>query len=482
MGNKFPKFNISSSSNEESNSYNEIGDGVVCPLCHNAFPKETSFKNFNHHLRTCGKEFLAINATSDIYLPNDDKKINEELFKRIVNYQKKQKTNAKTKNSKTFEGKLFQLKEEIKKKKISWENGFCQIDINRKNYVVESMKQIKKEDLYKELKINFVGEVSYDAGGILREWFTVLFKNLEGEKLNLFIVSDSQEFSYIINPFLQNTEKNLEYFNFIGKLMAKALLDNITINICFNKIIYKLILHEEVTFDDLVFIDTPLYNSLKNLKDMNIENLKDLELYYSIEQKDKNDNLHSFDLIYDGNKIPVKNIDDYIKKRIDFMISQIIIFCEEIRKSLNNIIPMKVLEIFTADELELIINGKPYIDLDEWKTYTEYREPYNKNSKVIIWFWEIMKNLSQKQLSNFLQFSTGSGRVPINGFAELESNRGNISRFTIIKSNYVSKNKNYIKAHTCFNRIELPEFPNKNLLKEAVDFVSNCEILGFGID
>lgn len=46
MGNKFPKFNISSSSNEESNSYNEIGDGVVCPLCHNAFPKETTFKNF----------------------------------------------------------------------------------------------------------------------------------------------------------------------------------------------------------------------------------------------------------------------------------------------------------------------------------------------------------------------------------------------------------------------------------------------------
>ena len=40
------------------------------------------------------------------------------------------------------------------------------------------MKQIKKVDLYKELKINFVGEVSYDAGGILREWFTILFQNL----------------------------------------------------------------------------------------------------------------------------------------------------------------------------------------------------------------------------------------------------------------------------------------------------------------
>ena len=46
------------------------------------------------------------------------------------------------------------------------------------------MKQIKKEDLYKELKINFVRKVSYEVGGILREWFTVLFKNLKGEKLN----------------------------------------------------------------------------------------------------------------------------------------------------------------------------------------------------------------------------------------------------------------------------------------------------------
>ena len=118
MGNKFPKINNSSSSNEESNSYNEIGDGVVCPLYHNSFSKETSFKNFNLHLRTCRKEFLIINGISE----KDDKKINEELFKRIINYQKKQKTNTKTKNSQSFEIKLFQLKEETKKKKIYIKN------------------------------------------------------------------------------------------------------------------------------------------------------------------------------------------------------------------------------------------------------------------------------------------------------------------------------------------------------------------------
>ena len=479
MGNKLNKTFTPSPSISNGN---EIGDYVICPLCHNSFPSETSFKNFNHHLQTCGKEFLAINATSDIYLPNEDNDMNIELFERIFEYKKKKKINIKNKQNESFEKKLFKFKEEIKKKKISWENGFCQIDINRKNYVVESMKQINKVDLYKELKINFVGEVSYDAGGILREWFTILFQNLEGEHLNLFIVSDSQDFSYLINPFLKKTNKNLEYFNFIGKLIGKALLDNITINICFNKLIYKLILEEEITFEDLVFIDTPLYKSLKNLKDMNYGNYEDLGLYYSIEQKDNKNNIHSFNLIKNGNEIPIKNIDDYINKRIDFMISQIEIFCEEIRKSLYKLIPKTILEKLSSDELELIINGKPYIDIDEWKTYTEYREPYNKNSKVIIWFWEIMNTLNQNQLSNFLQFSTGSKRVPINGFAELESNRGNISRFTIVQIPYISKNKNYIKAHTCFNRIELPNFPNKNLLKEAVEFIGNCQILGFGID
>lgn len=45
---------------------------------------------------------------------------------------------------------------------------------------------------------------------------------------------------------------------FLGKIIAKALLDNLTINACFNKLIYKMILSESVTLDDLVFIDKPV--------------------------------------------------------------------------------------------------------------------------------------------------------------------------------------------------------------------------------
>jgi len=42
--------------------------------------------------------------------------------------------------------------------------------------------------------------------------------------------------------------------------------------------------------------------------------------------------------------------------------------------------------------------------------------------------------------------------------------------------------KNYIKAHTCFNRLDLPDYKNKKDLQEAIEYVVKNEIIGFGID
>ncbi len=93
-----------------------------------------------------------------------------------------------------------------------------------------------------------------------------------------------------------------------------------------------------------------------------------------------------------------------------------------------------------------------------------------------------MSNLSQEELSKFLQFCTGSMRVPLGGFSVLESNRGTIAKFTIVYVNYTDGSMNYIKAHTCFNRIDLPEYKNQKQVSEAIGYIVNNEILGFGID
>ena len=464
---------------------NKESEKMVCPICRTEFSLGTSFKVFNQHLKICAKDKITSNATADVYNPDEDSKNNKIILNRMKEYFNQKKSKVSDKNKIDFEIKKSELKEYIKKNKISWEIGSEKLEITKRNNIlIDSMRQFKTIDLKKEMKIDFIGEVSLDAGGILREWFTGMFQNLESKQLNLFIVSDSLDISYIINPFLEDTKLNKEYFEFIGKLFAKALFDNITVNVCFNKLIYKLILHEEVTFNDLLTIDNQFYSSIKNLKDMNLngDSLKELGLTYTIEQNEKNGNVHSFELIEGGKEKEVTNLDDYINKRIAFISSQISIFCEEIRKSFSTMIPLNILEKFTADELELLINGRPYIDIEEWKDNTEYGTGYNKYNITIKYFWEVMENLSQKQLSNFLLFSTGSGRVPLNGFAELESNRGNISKYKINAVEYIPGVKNFIKAHTCFNRIDLPKFTDKKLVKDAVEFVANMEIFGFGIE
>ena len=465
------------------NSKNSLFEQISCPFCKRVF--SSTITEFNVHTKRCGLIAGQVNKACQLFPASLDYEFNKLIYES----SKKYSIIYKNKNIDSFDKKIEKLKNAIKSVKISWQDGFEQLDLNRNKLLIESMAQIKKVDLHKELKINFLGEVSNDAGGIMREWFTTIFQTLEGEKLKLFLKSDTNEFSYIINPFLSHNEENLEYFAFIGKLIVKALFDNITVNICFNKLIYKMILQEEIIFKDLLFIDNPLYTSLKNLKETglfdnpeyNYEQIKDLNLYYCLEIKDIYNHLHSLELMEKGRETNVFDLEDFIKKRIDFMIGIYEPFIKILRDTIYNYIPKDIITNFNSEQFELLLNGRPFIDVEEWRLFTVYKEPYNVNHYIIIWFWEIVSQLEQKQLSNLLLFSTGSGRVPLGGFAALESNRGNIAKYTIESIPYIRGCKNFIKAHTCFNRLDIPLFLYKNEMAEAIKFITEHEIFGFGI-
>jgi hypothetical protein len=76
--------------------------------------------------------------------------------------------------------------------------------------------------------------------------------------------------------------------------------------------------------------------------------------------------------------------------------------------------------------------------------------------------------------------------VPLGGFASLESSRGHKSKFTLQKVDYYPEKGgamgNLPVAHTCFNRLDLPNYPNLEEMKIALDYLAHNEILGFGID
>ena len=87
-------------------------------------------------------------------------------------------------NEKNFEEKIRSLRNHLEFMKVDWREAHCNMELGREEVLKESMMKFKKIDPYKELKINFQGEVSYDAGGIIREWFTVIVKELQSSQLS----------------------------------------------------------------------------------------------------------------------------------------------------------------------------------------------------------------------------------------------------------------------------------------------------------
>jgi E3 ubiquitin-protein ligase HUWE1 len=386
----------------------------------------------------------------------------------------------------TFEEKVDYLRFDISKKKIDFINGAEKLKINRDKVLEDSMEQFNSINLFKELKIIFVGEESHDAGGLIREWLTILFQKILDSNTGLFQRSDTDEIGFIIKPNLYPSQELLNKYFFIGRVLAKALLENLTVNCCFNKVIYQLILGEKIELNDLVFIDRPLYKSMKHLVSMKEEcgeNIALCEIYFTFDYEDENGGFHQEDLIENGRDILVTqdNLDQYIDKRIEYYTKSQLSGIKEIIRGINTIFPVDYLKIFTSDQLGLLINGTPFIDTEDWRMNTKYKD-YEDYDNVIVDFWDIISNLSQEDLSNFLLFCTGSSRVPIGGFKSLESNRGQISKFEIVKTEYYEGKKNFLRAHTCFNRLDLPNFPDKEKLNDAVKFALENEVLGFGIE
>lgn len=131
--------------------------------------------------------------------------------------------------------------------------------------------------------------------------------------------------------------------------------------------------------------------------------------------------------------------------------------------------------------MELLISGLPDIDIDDWKANTEYHN-YNPSSPQIQWFWRAVRSFDKEELAKLLQFVTGTSKVPLNGFKELEGMNG-VNRFNIHRD-YGNKDR-LPSTHTCFNRtcisaqivfniltslieLDLPEYDSYDVLRSQI--------------
>ncbi len=132
-------------------------------------------------------------------------------------------------------------------------------------------------------------------------------------------------------------------------------------------------------------------------------------------------------------------------------------------EGLGDMLPLDLLRMFDKHELELLICGMTEIGTDDWTT--DYRG-YEKTDQVIEWFWACLRSWPAERKKRLLQFTTGTSRVPVNAFKDLQGSDGPRC-FTIGKS---GDPNDLPRSHTCFNRLDLPPFEDYESLERNLRF------------
>lgn len=63
---------------------------------------------------------------------------------------------------------------------------------------------------------------------------------------------------------------------------------------------------------------------------------------------------------------------------------------ESFLTGLHQLIPHRLLRIFNEKELEIMISGRPTIDIEDLRKNTELVN-YTKNDQIILWLFEVLE-------------------------------------------------------------------------------------------
>lgn len=150
---------------------------------------------------------------------------------------------------------------------------------------------------------------------------------------------------------------------------------------------------------------------------------------------------------------------------------------ESLVRGFYEVVDPRLVSVFDARELELVIAGTAEIDINDWRQNTEYRSGYHDGHQVIIWFWQVIEKFTNEQRLRLLQFVTGTSSIPYEGFSALRGSTGP-RRFCIEKW---GKPNALPRAHTCFNRLDLPPYHTPEILHEKL-LMAVEETNTFGIE
>ncbi|KDO24857.1 hypothetical protein SPRG_09689 [Saprolegnia parasitica CBS 223.65] len=341
------------------------------------------------------------------------------------------------------------------------------------------LMQLPPTELCSTTRVTMAGEDALDAGGVQREWYTVLAHAILDESAKLFVATNTTDV-YMLHPGATSPNA-LAKIEAVGRLLGKAIIDGQVLPMRLCVPLFKALLGAPVSVRDVSYMDETTYKSLQFVDAT--ETVEALALDFSVLVPTIDGGHEVLDLIPNGRAIDVTSANK--QAYVDAMVRHLVCgrWSQQIGRLVRGfytVLPPELISVFDYKELELVLCGTAEIDVSDWRAHTIVSRSL-QCTNALEWFWDVLEfDMRPEDHAKFLHFTTGSSRVPLQGFKGLTSYDGKLCLFTLHATTY--SRGCLPKVHTCFNRIDLPLYPSRGLMKDALFTLLRLESMAFTLE
>ena len=354
--------------------------------------------------------------------------------------------------------------------------------------------------LRKKVQVTFVNkhgqqEAGIDGGGVFKEFLDDLItdgflpetiKDESGDQdddddsvvethPDFFSVTPLQTLK--VNTDLDGNEAILSNYEFLGRVLGKAIYEQILVEPQFCLPFLNKLLGKQNSLDDLKNLDPEYYKNLKSLRHMTAQEIKDLGLTFELHDSAT----ATIELMPRGSTMPVtkENVIQYIHlvshQKMNVRGSrQTSAFLHGFR----DIIPAQWVRLFSAYELQKLISGDDTvkgIDVRGMMSVMRYSGGLHPSQPIVHWLWQVVDEMTPEQQRKFLKFMTSCSRQPLLGFASMvpapciqQTRLREDDHGRDIAEGMGTGNIRLPSSSTCMNLLKLPKYTSKEMLRDKL--------------
>ncbi|XP_055497143.1 probable E3 ubiquitin-protein ligase HERC4 [Leucoraja erinacea] len=351
--------------------------------------------------------------------------------------------------------------------------GSCFLLINRTEILQNTLTQLRSYQttaLRGYFQVIFIGEEAVDEGGVSREFFTVIATEFCSRPKILKQYDESR-----LVWFPEWEPEINDVFRLLGIICWLALYNGYVADFHFPLALYKKLLNEQPTLDDLKELSPTVGRNLQELLNYEGDDLEEIFcMDFTIGADMADGSITRHELIPNGKNIPVQshNRKLFVDKYVDYIFNTSVekhfqAFSEGFRY-----VPLPVVDLFLPDELMALLQGNMLYDWPQLEENASYRSGYTRTDEAIVQFWQMFHELTQEEKKHFLAFLTGCDKVPIGGMGKF--------RIVIRQDFRLDPDLYFPTAHTCYQMLDLPRYSSAEILRERFLRAIGCS-RGFGI-